>query len=414
MNAEIITIGTELMLGDTVDTHSSFLSRECRQLGISVLYHTSVDDDYTRLLSLFQMVSARSQLVIICGGLGPTMDDITKEVLADFLGIALVPDLSLVTKLEDHFKDHQSIPPGNYKQTYVFPQGVVFPNHHGTAPGLAISVNETTYILLPGPPKELIPLFQKNIRPFLSHLFPEKESIVYRELSFFGISESILEDKIKDLIKQADNPILATYLYETGVLLRITGKGEQVKMMRRIEQLKREILQRVGEYCYSEQKEKLEEVVVHRLKAKNQTLGCVEDCTGGLLTHLLSKVSGSETTLQGGWITHSHQAKVRHQLVSAEQLANYGAVHAKTTRFMAEQALGQLETDFALSITGVTEPFEKAKPVGTIYIGLAEREKPTHVYQLSLRGTRKRIQQSAARHALFILQQRLRKGEATS
>lgn len=418
MKAEIITVGTELLIGDTVDTHSSFLSRHCLHIGISVHCHTSIGDDQKRMLELFHIATTRSDLVIICGGLGPTMDDKTKETLGQYLGIELVSDLEVTKHLERYFYEryHEKIPSNNYKQTYVFPQGIVFPNDHGTAPGLAISKNQTTYVLLPGPPKELVPMFEKYVRPFLIGLLPAKQIILHDDLSFFGIGESLLEDKISDLVEHSLNPSVATYIYKSSVIVRITGRGsDRSKVQQQIDKCKKKILNRVGEYCYSEQKEKIEEVVVRMLCNQNRTVAFAESCTGGLLAHYISTVPGCSSVFHGGLVSYTNQAKEKLKLVSSSALKTNGSVHWMTAKAMAENVFMQFDTDFALSITGVAGPSSvEEKPVGIVYIGLSERGEPTRIYQLKFRGSRQTIQQSAARHALFILQQRLKKGEVTS
>lgn len=418
MNAEIITVGSELLIGDTIDTHSSFLSRQCLHIGISVQYHTSVGDNQEQMLKMFRIASSRSDLVIVCGGLGPTMDDQTKETLGEFLGIQLVQDPEVTKRLERHFYERyqKRIPSNNYKQTYVFPQGIVFPNDHGTAPGLAVSKNQTTYVLLPGPPRELVPMFERYVRPFLVGLLSSKSISYYSDLSFFGLGESLLEDKIRDLVKSSHNPRLATYIYESSVILRITGTGkDQSKVQQQIEMYKEKVLQRIGEYCYSEQKEKIEEAVVKTLQQQNWTVAVAESCTGGLLAHLITTVPGSSAVFHGGLVSYTYQAKEELKLVSRTTLDQLGSIHWHIAKQMAENVRERFDTDFALSITGVAGPSSvEGKPVGLVYIGFSEKGKSTRTYQFKFRGSRETIQQSAARYALFILQQRLKKGEVTS
>lgn len=418
MKAEIITVGSELLIGDTVDTHSSFLSRQCLHMGISVQYHTSVSDDQKQMLELFRLASNRSDLIIVCGGLGPTMDDQTKETLSQFLGIELVLSEEIKKQIQHRFirRNQRQIPPNNYKQAYVFPQGIVFPNDHGTAPGLAVTKNCTTYVLLPGPPKELIPMFEKYVQPYLSELVGGKQVLLHTDLSFFGLGESILEERIKDLIKQADNPRLATYIHELSVVVRITGKGKsKTEVQQKMDQCKRKIYERIGDYCYSEQKETIEEVVVKKLSKLQKTVAFAESCTGGLLAHYVSTVPGSSAVFCGGFISYTNQAKEKLKLVSPTELETNGAVHWQTAKSMAEETQKQFNADFALSVTGVAGPQTlDHQPVGTVFIGFAEKGAYTNVYQFRFHGTRQTIQQWAARYALFILLQRLKKGEVTS
>jgi nicotinamide-nucleotide amidase len=416
MQAEIITVGTELLLGETVDLHSSFLSRECVSLGIEVIFHTSVGDDANRLLEVLRFAHARSKLVFLCGGLGPTLDDLTKETLAEFIGMTLVQDPEVTERLERYFSNRgRSMPASNYKQTFVFPGGTVFQNDHGTAPGLAVSHDGVTYVLLPGPPNELIPMFEKSVRPFLLQQFYEKQAIVSQPLSFFGIGESLLEEKIKDLIQQYQNPIIATYAKEAGVVLRLTSKAnDEWAAKALIEPVKREILARVGEFCFSEEDQSLEEVLVSTLAGQGKTVSVAESCTGGLLSELLTSVPGSSEVYRGGFVSYSAESKNQIVHVPADVLQKYGTVSSQVAEILAENTRQQFGTDFALSITGVAGPASvENHPVGLVYIGLKEAGAPARVYRFRLRGTRRRIRLMAAKHACFILQQRLKKGETT-
>ncbi|SFJ24693.1 competence/damage-inducible protein A [Thermoflavimicrobium dichotomicum] len=414
MNAEIITVGTELISGKTLDQHSQYLSRECYSLGIPVYYHTSVGDNDKHLYDVIQQASLRSQLVFICGGLGPTDDDLSKEILARFLQEELVQDSEVLAHLAKFFaKRSGSIPPNNFKQTYVFKNGVVFQNQHGTAPGLAVTKNNVTYILLPGPPKELQPMFETSVRPFLMQLLSNQSVIVLRDLAFFGIGESRLEEVLYDLIQNQSNPQIATYALDAGVILRLTAFAtDQEEAQRLITPLEKEIFRRVGNYCYSTKNESLEEVVFQSLNQQKKTVAFAESCTGGLTTHLLTIVPGSSKVLKGGLICYTNEIKSSLVKVPEEILETHGAVSFQTAKWLAENTREQFASDFALSITGVAGPESvENKPVGMVWIGLAEEGKTTRVYQLDLHGSRRRIQLMAAKYALFILQQRLKKGE---
>lgn len=412
MRAEIITVGTELLRGQTLDSHSAYLSRECVPLGIDVHYHTSVGDDHDRLYEVIRLASTRSQLVLMCGGLGPTIDDLTKETLADFLNVELVQDPASLAQLEKLFAG-RSMPTNNLKQTYVFPTGTVFVNANGTAPGLAVSHDQVTYVCMPGPPNELIPMFTNQVRPFLINLLPEKSVIVSHPLSFFGIGESALEERISDLMQQATNPTIAPYAQEIGVTLRLTAKAPDAEAADAlIAPVRAEILARVGKYCFSEKAESLEEVVVSLLREQRRSIACAESCTGGLLTHLLSTVPGSSGELKGGFICYTNAVKNHIVQVPQAILDEHGAISDQTAKWLAEQTREQFQSHFAISITGVAGPDPaEGKPIGQVHIGLAERDQPTETFQFLFRGSRKRIQLWAAKQALFILQQRLKKGE---
>lgn len=409
MQAEIITVGTELLLGDTVDLHSSYLSRQMVPLGIEVIAHTSVGDDEERLRDIIATAYQRSNLVFLCGGLGPTQDDFTKEIVSNFLGIPLVQDETVTKRLEAYFQK-QGMPPNNYKQTYVFEGGYVFHNDHGTAPGLAVWKDGVTFILLPGPPRELRPMYEKKVRPFLIERFSGQQIITTQPLSFFGIGESALEEKIKDLIRPKSYPIIATYAKDAEVVIRITAKAkEKSECLKQIQQVKNEILARVGQYCYSEQEEHIEEKLVRLLKNRKQTVTVAESCTGGLLAELLTSVPGSSQVHSGGFITYSNEAKSELLGVPQSLLNEKGAVSFEVAKQMAELAQMKLNVDYALSITGVAGPDSvEGKPVGLVYIGLKEKGQPPRAYEWKFRGDRQRIRLLAAKTACFILQQRIK------
>lgn len=413
MKAEVITVGTELLMGHTLDTHSSFLSQECSILGIPVHFHTSVDDDHDRLYQTFQLAHSRSDLVIVCGGLGPTMDDLTKETLAEFLGVELVQDPASFEALQSFFAG-RSIPmtENNIKQTYAFPNGTVFLNPRGTAPGLAVTSEGVTYILLPGPPNEMRPMFEEQVRAFITSLIPDQKVIVSHPLSFFGIGESLLEDRLMDLIQSETTPSLATYAEEAGVVLRITAKADSIaEAQAKIEPIRTEVLCRVGDFCFSEKKETLEEVVVHNLQAQGKSVAMAESCTGGLLTYLFTTIPGSSRAVLGGFVSYTNETKEHIIHVSKNTMEKFSAVSNETAVEMAERTLAQFQSDFAISVTGNAGPSpSEGKPVGEVWIAIASKDGKTEVYRHMIRGQRKRIQLLAAKYAIFHLWQRLKKG----
>lgn len=414
MQVEIITVGTELISGQTLDRHSHYLSRECFTLGIPVHYHTSVGDHPQQLFEVMKLASQRANLIFICGGLGPTEDDLSKETLAQYLQEELIQDPEVVAHLKRFFQKRSApIPINNFKQSYVFKNGIVFHNEHGTAPGLAITKNQVTYILLPGPPGELKPMFETRVRPFLLEKLSTEAKIVIRNYSFFDIGESRLAEVLNDLIRESKNPLLATYALEVGVILRATAfaktEAEAESLFASIED---EIFKRTGNYCYSTENESLEQVVFRLLSKQNLSVAFAESCTGGLLSHLLTTVPGSSAVLKGGIVCYTDEVKASLVQVPHDLLKRYGAVSFQTAKALAENTRAQLNADFAVSTTGVAGPSSaEGKPVGLVWIGLAEKGKTTKVYRLDLNGSRERIQLVAAKYALFILQQRLKKGE---
>lgn len=416
MQAEVITVGSELMLGFTLNTHSQYISRACAPLGINVNFHISVGDHADQLAQVITTAQTRSQLVFLCGGLGPTLDDLTKETLAEVLGETLVEDDYWRSRLETYFAKRSSpIPTNNYKQALTFHTGTLFPNEKGTAPGLSITKNGITYILLPGPPYELRAMFEAQVIPFLHKLLPEKEVIISHPMSFFGIGESALEEVIQDLIIKYKNPVIATYALDVGVTLRITAKAVTQEFANQlIEEVRQEVMKRIGMYCYSEQDESLEMVVVNNLRKNGYSVATAESCTGGLISYLMTTVPGASSEVKGGFVSYTSEIKDRIVGVSSDILEQHGAVSAATAKSMAEETMQKFQTDFALSVTGIAGPSStEGKPVGLVYVGLAQSGFPTIAYELSLNGPRERIQLLAAKHALFLLLERIKKGETT-
>ncbi|MDA8352731.1 MAG: competence/damage-inducible protein A [Firmicutes bacterium] len=417
MRAELVAVGTELLLGQIVDRHSAFLSKELSQLGIDVFFHTSVGDNWGRLKEVVETAVSRSDLVIFTGGLGPTEDDLTKETVAEVLDVPLVEHPPSAEVLERLFSERGlSVPPSNYKQALMFDGGTVFPNPNGTAPGVAISRDGVTCVLLPGPPTELYPMFETHVRSYLESIRPDHEVVVSKVLRFFGIGESHLVERIDDLIRNQDNPTIAPLAKEGEVTLRLTAKANTRQQAEAIiAPVKESILQSVGRYVYGEDEESLERVLVTALAQQNRTVSLAESCTGGLLNHMITSVPGSSAVFQGGIVCYTDEVKKSMLDVSPDILAGPGAVSMETAQALADGALRRLGSDFALSVTGVAgpEPAE-GKPVGLVYLGLAERNQPTRTYRLNLSGSREKIQIRAAKQALYILLERLKKGEATN
>ncbi|MCS1351236.1 competence/damage-inducible protein A [Mechercharimyces sp. CAU 1602] len=413
MRAEIIAVGTELLLGQIVDTHAAYLSQALSELGIDMYYHTTVGDNQKRLEDILMLASSRSDLVILTGGLGPTEDDLTKEAVAAMLNIPLVEHAPSLERIETMFRKFgRTMPPANRKQALMFKDGIVFENRRGTAPGMGVTHKGVTYILMPGPPHELKAMFERTVRPYLVGLLPQAHVVHSKVLRFYAIGESHLEEEVGDLIKAQSNPTIAPLAKEDGVTLRLTAKATSIEEATSlIAPVRQAILERVGAYCYGEDDESLEQKVVEELERRQLTLALAESCTGGLLAQAVTSVPGSSKVLRGGIVCYTNEAK--HQLlgVSKSRLQQYGAVSGEVAADLAEEACARINADVAISITGVAGPDSvEGKEVGTVYIGLAETGRKAVIYQLALRGTRRSIQRRAANYALFILMERIQKG----
>lgn len=405
MKAEIIAVGTELLLGQIANTNAQFLSEELNALGFSVYFHSVVGDNAERLKRQLEIASGRSQLIVLTGGLGPTADDITKEVVASFIGRRLVTDEKALKAIERFYRERQvKMTENNKRQALVLEGSHIFPNETGLAPGMAAEHEGVHYLLFPGPPKELKPMFLKHARPYLLKLSPDQGIVFSRVMRFCGIGESALESMLQDLIDTQSNPTIAPLAKEGEVTLRLTCHSPTREQAERsIAALAEEILKRVGQYHYGWDEQSLEEVLVCRLKEKGWSVATAESCTGGLVSHMISRVAGASQVFRGGIVSYTNEIKQKHLQIPEEVLNRYGAVSEETARMMAAHVRQSFDADFGLSITGVAGPTQQEeKPIGLIYMGIASHNKEK-VIPLHLMGERQVIQERAAKLALFHL-----------
>ncbi len=411
MKAEIIAVGTELLMGQIANTNAQFLSRKLNEQGIDVYYHTVVGDNRARLQSVLQKANERSDLIVLTGGLGPTQDDLTKETIADLLSTKLILDEKGMQKIEAFFATRQiKMPPNNMRQAYVLEGSHILPNDHGMALGMIYHVASKTYILLPGPPKELNPMFDNYVTPYLREQNFSQSMLYSRVLRFCGIGESALVTELEDLIEQQSDPTIAPYAKLAEVSLRITSKASsQEEAEAKLEPLIKEIEARLGHFIYGEGDQiSLEEVVLQTLKNKNMSLACAESCTGGLISKKITEHEGVSRFYKGGIICYSNFAKEKLLHIQPELLDQYGAVSAEVAEQLAIKVRQILDTDWGLSVTGVAGPDSvEGKPVGLVYIGISNQHM-TEVIELNLAGTRTGIQTNAAKTALFQLWKRIK------
>lgn len=411
MKAEIIAVGTELLLGQIANTNAQYLSQKLAEIGIGVYFHTVVGDNRGRLTDVIQMASRRSDLLIFTGGLGPTQDDMTKEAVAAVLGRELVTDQPAMERIMAFFAQRGiTMTENNRKQALVLEGSTVFPNDHGMAPGMAMSHQGVTYVLLPGPPSELYPMVERYVMPYLTGLLPDQRVFHSTVLRFYGIGESALEEKLLDLIEQQSNPTIAPYAKEFEVTLRLTARaGSVAEAEALIAPVEAEIRRRVGSYIYATGETSLHEVLVQSLLARQETISFAESCTGGRVASLLTSVSGSSAVFPGSIVCYSNQ--VKHQLLDVPHavLQEAGAVSAETAKLLAENVRRTMGTTYGISVTGVAGPNPtEEKPVGLVYIGIAGEGQATEVKQLQLAGQRQAIIGRAAKFALFYALQRLK------
>ena len=406
MTAELISVGTELLLGNIVNTNAAFLARECAKLGLSVYYQTTVGDNTKRLKEALCQALKRSDVVILSGGLGPTRDDLTKEITAEALGLGLSEDAHTRERIQAYFdaRGTEEIPENNWKQAMVPEGALVIDNDNGTAPGLILEKDGKTAVLLPGPPNELVPMFRKDIYPWLHRKQPE--TIVSEMVKLCGIGESRAELLIADLIERQGNPTIATYAKTGEVHLRVTARAkdeEAAELL--IKPVLEELRARFGDQIYTtDERVSLEEAVVDLLREQELTVTTVESCTGGLLAGRLVNVPGVSEVLKQGFVTYSNKAKRKLVGVKKATLRESGAVSEKTAREMARGAVLATGADAAVAVTGIAGPDggTEEKPVGLVYIAAAVRGQ-TYVQECHFTGNRVKIRESSVAAALTLL-----------
>ena len=404
MNCEILSVGTELLMGQIANTNAKYISSKLCEIGINVYYHSVVGDNAARLEKLFRNAINIVDVVVLTGGLGPTDDDITKEVVAKVLGKELQFSDDVYAKVEEYFIRNNKInTPNNKKQAYVPDGAVIISNDVGTACGFIIEMNNKIIIMLPGPPMELVPMFEDTVVPYLSK--KAGRVIESKYIKLVGIGEADACDRIADLIKNQTDPTIAPYCELGEVLIRVTTSGSNKEECSKVlGPVVREIYKYLGEYIYSEDGDKLEEVVVKLLIENNKTISCAESCTGGLLSAKLTSVSGASQVFNRGIVSYSNIAKVENLGVPEDVLNKYGAVSEETAKYMAEGVRRISGTDIGVSITGIAGPTggTKEKPVGLVYIGLSTKDK-TLAVETRLSGDRDKIRELACKNVLNLV-----------
>lgn len=410
MIVELISVGTEILMGNIVNTNAAYLAEKCTMLGYSVYYQTTVGDNEERLFDAIKTAMERAELVLLSGGLGPTMDDITKETVAKVCGLELIED----EKSKEHIKSYfakrqiQNITDNNWKQALV-PEGAkVVENPNGTAPGIIIETPKCKIILMPGPPNELIAMMEQKIIPYLEKL---QNSVFYTSMvKISGIGESYVESQLMDLMAEQTNPTIAPYAKEGEVHIRVTAQGKtKDEAISLVQPVVKEIYHRFGDFVFTDQEAvTLEQNVIELLRKYGLTLSTVESCTGGLFTGRLVNVSGASEVIKQGFITYSNDAKRTLVGVKEDTLKQYGAVSEQTAKEMAEGATTIYNTDVAVSITGIAGPDggTKEKTVGLVYIGCCIG-KQVFAKEFHFTGNRSKIREASVANALTVLRHAL-------
>ena len=415
MKAEIIAVGTEILTGQIVNTNAQFLSEKLAEIGVDVYFQTAVGDNEARLMSLLEIASSRSSLVILTGGLGPTEDDLTKQTLAKFLGKALVFDAQAQEKL-DHFfaqRPDYARTPNNERQAQIVEGATPLPNETGLAVGGVSEVDGVTYVVLPGPPSELKPMVLNQL---LVRLMTGAK-LYSRVLRFFGIGESQLVTILADLIDHQTDPTLAPYAKTGEVTLRLSTKAvSQEQADQALDILENQILDRqtfeglsLRDICYGYGEEaSLASVVVEELKKRRKSITAAESLTAGLFQATLADFSGVSAIFNGGFVTYSLEEKSKMLDISEQELKKHGVVSEFTAKKMAEQARLKTQSDYGVSLTGVAGPDSlEGHPAGTVFIGLAHA-KGTEVIKANIAGrSRADVRQIAVMHAFNLVRKAL-------
>lgn len=414
MKAEIIAVGTELLLGQIVNTNAQALSQKLAEMGVDVYFQTVVGDNAARLRQAIEIGRGRADLLVFTGGLGPTMDDLTKDVLADDLGRELLIHEPSMAAIEKLFSSRGiAMVESNRRQANMIQGCEPLDNATGLAVGNALEADGTLYILLPGPPKEMKPMLDGPAADWLRSKLGEERRLYSRLLKFAGIGESNLEAKLIDLIEGQVDPTLAPYAKEGEVTIRVSTKAatfEEADI--RIDAAVEEIRKRVGDHLYAQEDVPIESEIVRLLRESGRRLASAESCSGGLFAELVTNVPGSSGEYLGGVVTYTNAMK--HKLLGIPMIQLEGdeapgAISESTAALMAENVRALSDADFGVSFTGVAGPAEsEGKPVGLVYYALAERGKKTEVYAIHLSGGRSIIKLRAVKAAMYRLWQTLR------
>lgn len=403
MIAEILSVGTELLMGQISNTDAQYITKRLNDVGVNVYYHTVVGDNPQRLKQSVSLALSRSDVLITTGGLGPTKDDLTKETIAQALGLKLVLDECSHDKIRVFFERvGKKMMDNNLKQAYV-PEGcTIIPNNNGTAPGCLIEKDGKTVIMLPGPPKEMIPMFEESLLPY----FTKKtgQIIESKMLKVFGIGESEMETKILDIVEAQSNPTIAPYVNQGEIVIRVTARcKDRNSANQMINPVIDKIRDRLGIMLYALNGESMEEVVVGRLLADDIDISLAESCTGGMLASKLVNVPGVSKVFEHGFITYSNQAKMNVLGVSKKTLDSFGAVSRETAIEMVKGLLARTKTRAGISITGVAGPDpDDNRPKGNVFVAVS-LDNELECIELKLNGNRERIRHMACLNALDLL-----------
>jgi len=405
MKCTILSVGTELLFGSILNTNTVYLSQQMNEMGIDVMYHMTVGDNPLRLKDMIRHAYVDCDMIITTGGLGPTQDDLTKEMIAEAFGEEIITFPEQLEILQNHFKRYdRPMTENNLKQANFPKSAMIFPNPNGTAPGFALEKGGKLIVSMPGPPKEMVPMFEQHVRPFLENR--SDGALFYKTLRVFELGESMLETRLLDLINSQTDPTLATYAKDHESTLRIASKRKtRAEAEAAVSEMLAKVRARIGPFIYSEEDEDLSRIVLRKLIQDGLSLSVAESCTGGAFSKAVTDVPGVSAVFDRGIVTYSNQAKMQELGVRADTLAQYGAVSSQVAEEMADGLYRASRSDLCLSITGIAGPDggSAEKPVGLIYIGLRHRGE-VRSYRYRLRNSNRRyIRSNAVMHMFLVL-----------
>ncbi|WP_175989080.1 competence/damage-inducible protein A [Bacillus sp. Marseille-Q1617] len=406
MNAEIIAVGSELLLGQIANTNAQYISEQLAEAGVNVYYHTSVGDNPLRLTQAIEVAQGRADLLIFTGGLGPTKDDLTKETIAQALGTGLAMDEEALDSIKSYFqKTKRQMTPNNEKQALILQGSQALKNENGMAPGMFFKKDGLQYMLLPGPPSEMRPMFSKYGIPAILGSLKRKEIIQSRVLRFFGIGEAQLETELEELIDTQTNPTIAPLAGDGEVTLRLTAKHESREVAAALlDALEEKVLNVAGEYFYGYDRDSLVEVGMKFLEEKGFTLSCAESLTGGLFQSEITSIPGASTVLNGGVVCYQDEIKKKVLSVKESTLEQHSAVSEQCAKELAENVRTLFTSDIGISFTGVAGPDDhEGKKAGTVWIGLAVKDRPAKAFLLNLAGGRNANRKRTAKYGWHYL-----------
>ncbi|HBH13561.1 MAG: Putative competence-damage inducible protein [Clostridiales bacterium 38_11] len=410
MNAEILCFGSEILHGDIVNSNAQYISKKMAEIGINVYYHSVVGDNHTRMEEAFRLAFERVDIVICTGGLGPTQDDITKEILAKYHQLKMVYDEDSHTHVKQIYQRlKKDMPESNIRQAY-FPEGsIILHNSFGTANGCLLEKNSKIAVLLPGPPKEVMPMFEELVIPYLMRY--SEGVIVGRKYVVTGLGESTTESMIMDLVEKQTNPTIATFAGNGRVLVRVTAKAmSKSEAEGLIIPIENELLQRLAGYIYQSETVDVGEHSAKMLLKHKLTIAVAESCTGGLVSAKLISYPGISESFRQGFVAYSNRSKIESLDVKEDTLLKYGAVSPQTAEEMATGAALRSNADVGLSTTGIAGPTggTEDKPVGLVYIAVYYKGRTT-VKKINYPGSRDVIMERAALAVLDLLNKTIAK-----